>query len=264
MNPLNPDTMLYPVLFLLGAIAGSFLNVCIYRIPAGESVVKPRSRCGECRTPIRPYDNVPILSYLILRGRCRGCGARISLRYPLVETLTGAAAVATYALHGWSLASPVSFAFVCALIVISLIDLDHQIIPNVISIPGIAIGFLAALLVGEPSWRSSLIGLLLGGGVLWLVAELYFRFTGREGMGGGDVKLLAMIGAFLGWPAVPVTLLLASLSGTFIGVGVMIARGSDSRTPIPFGPFLAAGALCALFFGEPLIRWYLGLIAPAV
>jgi leader peptidase (prepilin peptidase)/N-methyltransferase len=254
----------YLTLFLFGTVIGSFLNVCIYRLPARESVVVPRSRCGNCRTPIRPYDNVPILSYLLLQGRCRACGAAISLRYPLVELLAGLAAVATYALHGWSLGFPVSFAFVCALIVISLIDLDHQIIPNVISVPGIAVGFIAALLVGEPGWRASLAGLLLGGGILWVVSEGYFRLTGREGMGGGDVKLLAMIGAFLGWRAVPVTLLLASLSGTLIGLGVMIARGSGARTPIPFGPFLAAGALCALFFGESLIRWYLGLIAPPV
>jgi leader peptidase (prepilin peptidase)/N-methyltransferase len=252
------------VLFVFGIVVGSFLNVCIYRLPAGESVVAPRSRCGACRTPIAAYDNIPILSYLVLRGRCRACGAEISSRYVLVEILTGVAAVVTYVLHGWSLSFPISFAFVCALIVISMIDLDHQIIPNVISLPGIVIGFAAAFLVGEPTWRASLAGLLLGGGVLWIVSEGYFRLTGREGMGGGDVKLLAMIGAFLGWPAVPVTLLLASLSGTVIGLMVMFARGSDSRTPIPFGPFLAAGALCALFFGESLIHWYLGLLAPGV
>jgi len=129
-------------------------------------------------------------------------------------------------------------------------------------VPGILVGFAAALLVGQPSWRASLAGLLLGGGVLWFVSESYYRLTGREGMGFGDVKLLAMIGAFLGWQAIPVTLLLASLTGTFIGVGVMLARGSDARTPIPFGPFLAAGAVCALFFGDALIHWYLGLMVP--
>lgn len=249
-------------LFVFGTIVGSFLNVCIHRLPARESVIAPRSRCGSCRTPIRSYDNIPVLSYLLLRGRCRACAAPIPVRYPLVELLTGLAAVATHALHGWSLSFPVSFAFVCALIVVSMIDLDHQIIPNVISVPGIAVGFVAAVLLGEPSWHASLGGLLLGGGILWIVSEGYFRLTGREGMGGGDVKLLAMIGAFLGWRAVPITLLLASLSGTLVGLGVMLARGSGARTPIPFGPFLAAGALCALFFGESLIRWYLGLVAP--
>lgn len=253
--------MLFTV-FLFGAIIGSFLNVCIYRIPAGESVVTPRSRCGACRTPIRPFDNIPILSYLLLRGRCRACGIGISPRYPFVEALTGVAALAAFFEYGPSLHGLITFAFLCALIVISVIDLDHQIIPNIISVPGIGIGFVAALLVGQPSWEASLAGLLLGGGLLWLVSESYYRVTGREGMGFGDVKLLAMIGAFLGWQAIPITILLASLTGTFIGVGVMIARGSDARTPIPFGPFLAAGAVCALFFGDALIHWYLGLVAP--
>lgn len=248
--------------FLFGAIVGSFLNVCIYRLPAGESVVTPRSRCGTCKTPVRAIDNIPILSYLLLRGRCRACQAGISVRYPLVEALTGVAALATFVVFGPTLQALILFAFLCALIVVSMIDLDHQIIPNIISVPGIVIGFAAALLVGQPSWRASLAGLLLGGGVLWGVSEAYYRLTGREGMGFGDVKLLAMIGAFLGWQAIPVTLLLASLTGTLIGVVVMLARGSDSRTPIPFGPFLAAGAVCALFFGDALIHWYLGLVAP--
>ena len=254
--------MIFFMTFLFGAIIGSFLNVCIYRIPAGESVVRPRSRCGACQTPIRSTDNIPILSYLLLRGRCRACGAGIAARYPFVEALTGVAALATFVVYGPTLHAIVLFAFLCALIVVSMIDLDHQIIPNIISIPGILVGFLAALLVGQPSWRASLAGLLLGGGVLWFVSESYYRLTGREGMGFGDVKLLAMIGAFLGWQAIPVTLLLASLTGTLIGVGVMLARGSDSRTPIPFGPFLAAGAVCALFFGDALIHWYFGLMMP--
>lgn len=253
---------MFCTVFLFGAIVGSFLNVCIYRLPAGESVVTPRSRCGACKTPVRAIDNIPILSYLLLRGRCRACKTAISVRYPLVEALTGVAALATFVVFGPTLQAFILFAFLCALIVVSMIDLDHQIIPNVISVPGIAIGFAAALLVGQPSWRASLAGLLLGGGVLWGVSETYYRLTGREGMGFGDVKLLAMIGAFLGWQAIPVTLLLASLTGTLIGVAVMLARGSDSRTPIPFGPFLAAGAVCALFFGDALIHWYLGLVAP--
>lgn len=256
--------MIFFMVFLFGALIGSFLNVCIYRIPAGESVVRPRSRCGACKTQIRATDNIPILSYVLLRGRCRACGSSISPRYLFVEALTGVAALATFLVYGPTLQALVLFAFLCALIVVSVIDLDHQIIPNVISLPGILVGFGAALLVGQPSWRASLAGLLLGGGLLWLVSESYYRVTGREGMGFGDVKLLAMIGAFLGWQAIPVTLLLASLTGTFIGVGFMVARGSDARTPIPFGPFLAAGAVCALFFGDALIHWYLGLVAPSV
>jgi leader peptidase (prepilin peptidase)/N-methyltransferase len=154
------------------------------------------------------------------------------------------------------------FAFLCALIVITFIDLDHQIIPNVISLPGIPIGVLAAIIIGKPDWFDSIIGLMVGGGVLWAVAEGYYRLTGREGMGGGDVKLLAMIGAFLGWRAIPVTLMFASLTGTVVGVVLMLASGSDRRMAIPFGPFLAAGAVVALFAGEPLITWYLQITRP--
>ncbi len=248
--------------FGLGAIVGSFLNVCIYRIPAGESVVTPASRCPACGTPIRPWDNIPLFSYVWLRGRCRACQARISSRYFLVELLTALAAVAVYGHFALSALAVVSFAFLCALIVITFIDLDHQIIPNVISVPGIGAGLLAAVLIGQPRWTDSLTGLVLGGGLLWVVAEGYQRVTGHEGMGGGDIKLLAMIGAFLGWRAVPVTLLVGSLAGSLIGIGLILLRGGDRRAAIPFGPFLAAGAVCALFFGDALITWYLGLAAP--
>lgn len=247
------------LVFVFGTIIGSFLNVCIYRLPHGRSVVFPPSSCPHCTTPIRPYDNIPLLSYVILRGRCRACRAPVSPRYPAIELLTGLAAIAVFHLDGWSAHLPVSFVFVCALITISLIDLDHQIIPDQISLPGIVVGFACALLLGQPRWTDSLIGLLAGGGFLWAVAEGYYRLTGREGMGGGDIKLLAMIGAFLGWRALPVTLMLASLGGSLVGLGLILAHRSDARVPIPFGPFLAAGAVCALFFGEPLLAWYLRL-----
>jgi leader peptidase (prepilin peptidase)/N-methyltransferase len=245
--------------FAFGAAVGSFLNVCIYRLPAGESVVTPRSRCPACHTPIRAIDNLPIVSYLLLRGQCRDCGGRISARYPLVEALTGLTAVAV--VWRWDVTVPgvVAFAFLAALIVVTFIDLDHQIIPDAISLPGIAIGLGVSFLLDPPGPRNAAIGALLGGGVLWVVAASYEWLTGREGMGGGDIKLLAMIGAFLGWKAIPVTLLLASLSGSLVGGAMMLARGADSRVPIPFGPFLAAGAICALFFGDALIDWYLGL-----
>jgi leader peptidase (prepilin peptidase)/N-methyltransferase len=209
-------------------------------------------------TTIRAIDNIPIVSYVALRGRCRICGIGISSRYLFIELSTGIVALATFLQFGASLHAAILFGFMCALLVVSMIDIDYQIIPNVISFPGIAIGFGAALAVGQPDWHDSLLGLVLGGAFLWFVSESYYRITGREGMGFGDVKLLAMIGAFLGWRAIPVTLLLASLTGAVIGAAVMFARGSDRRTPIPFGPFLAAGAVCALFFGDALIRWYLG------
>lgn len=255
--------MLYFGIFLFGAIVGSFLNVCIHRLPSDESVVFPASHCPHCRQPIRPYDNIPVLSYVLLRGRCRACGASISSRYPAVELLTGAAAVATVGALGISAHALLAFAFLCALIVITFIDFDHQIIPDAISLPGIGVGFAAALILGSPSWTASLAGILLGGGLLWGVAEGYHWLTGREGMGGGDIKLLAMIGAFLGWQAVPVTLMIASLTGTAIGIGLMLVRRRDRRTAIPFGPFLAVGAACALFWGDALITWYLGLARPA-
>ena len=251
--------MLWLAVFLLGASIGSFLNVCIHRLPAEESIVYPPSKCPRCGAPIRPYDNVPLLSYLILRGRCRACAAPISLRYPFVEALTGAAAVATVWRWGLAPEALAAFAFLGALIVVTFIDLDHQIIPDVISLPGIVIGLALSLVLNEPGFLNAVFGVLLGGGLLYAVAFGYEWWTGREGMGGGDIKLLAMIGAFLGWRAVPVTLLLASFTGSLIGVGVMIVRRANSRVAIPFGPFLAAGAACALFFGDTLIRWYLGL-----
>jgi leader peptidase (prepilin peptidase)/N-methyltransferase len=244
--------------FILGAMVGSFLNVCIYRLPRSESVVFPASHCPHCEQPIAPYDNIPILSYALLRGRCRACGAAISARYPVVEALAGLCAVVAFGALGVTPHALLAFAFLSALIVVTFVDLDYQIIPDAISLPGIGIGFVAALILGDPSWSASLAGILLGGGLLWGVAEGYHRLTGREGMGGGDIKLLAMIGAFLGWQAVPVTLMIASLTGTVVGVGLMVVQRRDSRTAIPFGPFLALGATCALFWGDALIAWYIG------
>lgn len=254
--------MLSLAVFIFGAVAGSFLNVCIYRIPNGASVAFPASHCPHCQQPIRPYDNIPILSYLVLRGRCRQCGVPISRRYPLVEMLGGLAAVTAVSHFGLSAHALLAFAFLSSLIVITFIDIDHQIIPDAISVPGIFVGFAAALFLGHPSWKSSLGGILLGGGTLWVVAEGYYRLTHREGMGGGDIKLLAMIGAFLGWRAIPVTLMVGSLVGTVIGLGLMLSQGRNPRMAIPFGPFLALGGACALFWGETLIAWYVNLSAP--
>ncbi len=254
--------MAFFAIFLIGAIIGSFLNVCIHRIPSGESIVFPASHCPACQQAIRPYDNIPLLSYIVLRGRCRACGASISARYPLVEMLAGTAAVAAFSVSGFAPQFLIQFAFLAALIVVTFIDLDHQIIPDAIRLPGIVVGFLSSIVIGHPGWRDSLIGILLGGGVLWAIAEGYYRLTGREGMGGGDVKLLAMIGAFLGWRAVPVTLMIGSISGTVIGLALMLAQRQDGRTPIPFGPFLAVGAVCAMFFGDSLIAWYLSVTTP--
>jgi leader peptidase (prepilin peptidase)/N-methyltransferase len=254
--------MLFVAIFVFGALVGSFLNVCIHRIPSGASVAFPASHCPSCQQPIRPYDNIPILSYLILRGRCRSCGVAISRRYPLVEMLAGVAAVATVSAFGLTAHALLAFAFLCSLIVITFIDIDHQIIPDAISLPGIGVGLAAAVLLGHPSWRAALGGIALGGGLLWVVAEGYYRLTGREGMGGGDIKLLAMIGAFLGWRAIPVTVMIASLTGTVIGLIVMLIQGEGRRMAIPFGPFLAFGAACSLFWGDALIAWYIGITTP--
>ena len=249
-------------IFFLACCIGSFLNVCIYRLPQDLSIVSPRSFCPQCRTPVRGYDNIPLLSYLLLRGKCRSCGAKISWRYPLVEALTGAFAVALFLKFGLTVSFFAFFAFTAALLVIAFIDLDHRIIPDVISFPGIGIGFLLSFFLPNPSVTESLIGLLAGGGSLYLVAVGYEALTKREGMGGGDVKLLAMIGAWLGWKAVLFTLFFASLTGTLVGGGAMLIQKQGRHYAIPFGPFLAFAALAYLFFGPQLINWYLNLGKP--
>ena len=248
------------VLFVFGAIVGSFLNVCILRIPAGESIVWPGSRCPGCKSPIAWYDNVPLFSWLVLRGRCRACATPIAFRYVVVELLSAIAAVAIYYRVGIGFEWVVLFAFIASLIVITFIDLDHRIIPDVISLPGIVVGFVVSF-VRDVGPLSSFMGILFGGGILFAVAWGYERATGREGMGGGDVKLLAMIGAFLGWQSIPFTLLLSSLSGSVVGLTLMWWTGSDSKYAIPFGPFLAFGAVCFAFFGPELLEWYLAQTA---
>ncbi|TYO99954.1 type 4 prepilin peptidase 1 [Geothermobacter ehrlichii] len=245
--------------FVLGACIGSFLNVCIHRIPAGESIVSPGSRCPGCGRPIRWYENIPLLSWLLLRGCCAGCGMRIAVRYPLVEALTGGLFLLVLKSFGFSWGTPVYWFFAAALVVITFIDLDHQIIPDVISLPGIVAGFAASFLLPWLSWVDSLLGVLAGGGSLLLVAGVYRLLTGKEGMGGGDVKLLAMIGAFLGWQAVLPVILFSSFAGSAVGIPLMLAQKADGKLALPFGPFLSLGALIQLFWGEKIFHWYLSL-----
>jgi len=245
--------------FSLGAIVGSFLNVCIYRIPSDISIVFPASRCPVCSSPLRWYHNVPIFSYLFLRGRCAYCSEKIARRYPLIEALNGFLFVLVFSRFGFSWISVVFFLFVSALVVITFIDLDHQIIPDVISLPGIVVGFCCSFLLPWLGWQDSLYGILLGGGSLFAVASLYELVTKKEGMGGGDIKLLAMIGAFLGWKAILPIIFFSSLAGTFVGVPLMMSKGENSRFAIPFGPFLAGASIFYLFWGPAIIRWYLNL-----
>jgi leader peptidase (prepilin peptidase)/N-methyltransferase len=243
--------------FAFGLVIGSFLNVCIHRLPAGRSVVHPRSSCPGCGHLIRGYDNIPVLSYLILRGQCRDCGTRISPRYPLVELLSGGFAAMTAARFGAGWEGLIMFALVASFLVITFIDLDHRIIPDVISLPGIGLGLAASFLPGMLTPVDSLIGLLAGGGSLFLVAWGYELITHREGMGGGDIKLLAMIGAFMGWKGVFFTIFVASLTGTLAGVALMLRRHGGMKLAVPFGPFLAIGAIAYLFIGPETFAWYL-------
>ena len=251
--------MLVMISIIFGALIGSFLNVCISRLPNEESIVSPGSHCPQCQAPIRFYDNIPLLSYLLLGGKCRNCRTSISIQYPLVEGITAGMSLLLFLRFGPTLSYLVYFCFVAGLIVITVIDLYHQIIPDVISLPGIIAGLLGALVIPQMTFLNSIAGALLGGGSLFAVATLYQWVFKREGMGGGDVKLLAMIGAFLGWKAVILTILLSSLIGSVIGIAIMVVKGKDFKYAIPFGPFLSLGAVIALFYGEALIQWYLGL-----
>jgi leader peptidase (prepilin peptidase)/N-methyltransferase len=236
---------------------GSFLNVCILRLPKEESIIWPGSHCPHCKKLIRFYDNIPLISYILLRGKCRYCHRSISFQYPLIEGITALSSLFLIMKFGPSLSYLIYFAFVATLIVITLIDLYHQIIPDVISLPGIGVGLLVSLINPYITFFNSLIGILLGGGSLFLVATLYQFFFKREGMGGGDVKLLAMIGAFLGWKAVILTILLSSFIGSITGIIIMVLKGKDFKYAIPFGPFLSLSAVISLFCGPSLIDWYL-------
>ncbi len=253
------DHIMSLFVFFAGTCVGSFLNVCIYRLPAGLSVAYPPSACPRCQEPIRFYDNIPVISYMLLRGRCRFCAAAIAIRYPLVEMLTGLAAWAVFLKYGPTAATVVYFAFIAVLIVITFIDIDHQIIPDIMSLPGIPLFFVAGLWATPITWLNALIGIIGGAGSLLLVALVYQRITGKDGMGMGDVKLLAMIGALIGWRGVAFTIFFSSVIGSLVGVLLMLQGGGSLKTRLPFGPFLALGAVAYVFFGPALIDAYLGL-----
>lgn len=244
--------------FLFGAVVGSFLNVVIYRLPLGISIVTPRSRCPSCGGAITALQNIPILSYLLLRGRCAKCGAAISLRYPFVEALTGALWAGAFIRFGpgWQLGAAILL--LTGLVAVTFIDLDHRIIPDSLSLGGIPTGFALSFLTGL-GWKASLYGIALGGGSLWAVAEGYRLITKREGMGFGDVKLLAALGAFLGWEAVLFIILIGSVVGALVGLVAAWAARGGRYMEIPFGPFLSFAAALYVFVGPQLMKWYMGL-----
>jgi leader peptidase (prepilin peptidase)/N-methyltransferase len=239
-----------------GAAVGSFLNVLICRIPEGKSIVYPSSHCPQCAHPIRFYDNIPLISYLVLRGRCRDCHEKISLRYPLVEALTALISFLLFWKFGLSMNYLCSFVFTAALIVITFIDLDLQIIPDVITLPGIPLFFLAAVFFMDVKVMDALLGLLIGGGCLFVIAFVYELITKREGMGGGDIKLLAMMGAFLGWKSLFFILFVSSILGALVGISAMIVKGKDMKYAVPFGPFLSAAAVAYLFVGIDVMEYF--------
>ena len=248
-----------PVPFALGPfglVLGSFLNVCIYRIPRGESVVWPASRCTSCDRHLSWLENIPVVSWLVLAGSCRTCGQRISPIYPIVEATTATIFIAGYTLYGLTPLLGARLLFASAMIVLFVIDLRHRILPNVITVPGVVMGFAFSLFL-PPGWRSSLIGLVAGAGVLFAISEVYYRLRHIEGLGMGDVKMLAMIGAFLGWRLTLVTLVLASFMGSLVGLSLLVSGRGGLKAALPFGTFLAVGALVAAAAGDSILNWYL-------
>jgi leader peptidase (prepilin peptidase)/N-methyltransferase len=255
------------MVFVFGAVIGSFLNVCIYRIPRSKSIVKPNSFCPNCEKPIEFYDNIPIVSYILLGGKCRHCGAKISKRYPFIELLTAVLYLIFYKKLGLTFELFVTLLFVTLLIAIAFIDLEFQIIPDVLSIGGLVAGLVLALfrpmfLYLDPKFGflDALYGVLIGGGVLFVIAYGYQLITKREGMGGGDIKLLAMIGAFIGLKGGIFSLIAGSLLGTVVGIPMMLAKKQDTKYAIPFGPFLSLGAVIFLFSGDRFIFGFLNII----
>jgi len=251
------DLSVLLVAAIMGLSIGSFLNVVIHRLPLGQSLVSPGSRCPKCGYALRPYDNVPVVSWVLLGGKCRQCRAPISAQYPIVEVVTAM----LFILVAWlTPVGPLLFSrliLVAILVALFGIDLEHQILPNVITLPGIVVGLMFSF-VAPPGWPDALIGTLVGGGVLYAIAAAYYAVRREEGLGMGDVKMLAMIGAFLGWKAVLVTLVLSSFSGAAIGLALIAAQRGGMKLALPFGTFLAVGAVAAMLAGEPLIAWYAG------
>jgi leader peptidase (prepilin peptidase)/N-methyltransferase len=257
---MEPDAVAYIVVFVIGAVIGSFLNVCIHRLPRRKSLLWPASHCPACGTSIAIYDNIPILSYLLLTGRCRTCHAVISPRYPIVELANGAGYCLILWRFGWEWSAVAYMLLFSVLLVVSCIDLTHQIVPDVITLPGILLGVLSASTILPVGLLNSILGILVGGGILWGLAWISPYLFGKEGMGGGDIKLMAMVGAFLGWKPTLLTIMVGALTGSLVGIGLMVLKIMRRDQYLPFGPFLAFGALVAMFFHQEILTWYFDLL----
>jgi leader peptidase (prepilin peptidase)/N-methyltransferase len=249
--------MLEPLtIFIFGLIIGSFCNVVIYRLPQGKSIITPGSGCRSCTAPIHPWDNIPVLSYLLLRGRCRACKEHISLRYPSVELVSGVLYVLLWFKFGFSIPFAAYAALTSTLLSVALIDYDHKIIPNTITLPGIVIGLGLSVWALPITPLASLLGVLVGGAFFYLIA-----LVSKGGMGGGDIKLIAMIGAFLGWQGALFTIFSGALLGSLVGVMLMVLGKKGRKDKVPFGPFLSCGAILFILCGDDLIHWYLDLLS---
>lgn len=246
------------LIFILGLIVGSFSNVCIYRIPRNESIIYPASHCPKCRSNISPKDNIPLLSYILLKGRCRNCKSKISIQYPIVELLTGLIYLVIYLIYGLSIQTLIYIILLSALIIIAFIDLNEQIVPDVISLPGIVIGFIISFFVPYISFINSALGVLGGGGIILIIGLAGSVIFKKEAMGGGDVKLAAMIGAFLGWRYIIISLFLGFFLGALAGIFLILSKIKSREDVVPFGPFIVLGSFITLLWGEQIISWYIG------
>lgn len=244
------------IAFILGCVFGSFYNVVICRLPLGESIVRPASRCPACGNAIAAYDNIPLVSYLLLSGRCRYCKGSISFRYPLVEGLSGLLALLLFRRYGLHPQLAIEYIFCSLLLTITMIDLDTFLIPDILSLPGIVLGLALSFFTPRLFWWESLLGIIVGGGIFYLIAAGYALVRHKEGLGGGDIKLLGMIGAFIGWKGVAFTILVSSVSGMIIALPLMWRFGKGLGSALPFGPFLAFGAVSYIFWGELFYHWY--------
>jgi leader peptidase (prepilin peptidase)/N-methyltransferase len=275
-----PNYFVSASVFVFGLIVGSFLNVVIHRVPLEESIVLPASHCPTCGNAIKPYDNIPVFSYIFLGGRCRNCRVKISPIYPFIELLTACLYVLLYQVDGLSLRFLADFLFVSLIIPLVFIDLFHKILPNVITYPGFVVAFILRLFVPGPSrltglrlvtglqnlpeWAVSalaaLVGAAVGAGIIWAIRAAYFRARGVEGMGLGDVKMMLLVGAYLGWQLSLITIFVASLGGSLIGLMVIGLKRGSMKTQIPFGVFLGPAAILALLVGKHFVDWYVGLL----